>query len=254
MAIPTIEPILFGPDHRPLFGIFHPHSGPGISTLTVICEPLFAEYMRTHSALRELALLLSERGHDVLRFDYSGTGDSGGDMDEIELSDWLHDIELAVDEGLGISGATHVNIIGVRAGALLACRALASRRNIRILILWDAIPDGAVYMADQKIKQKRLIAEAPVAAADYRVAAEEYAGCRLSDGLVRNFSALGAETYSMLKANAAHVIATTGVAPVPVPNDQLATLPFDCDWNNDTEDQLMPRIVVEHIVQCLCGK
>ena len=64
--------------------------------LTVICPPLFNEYMRTQLALRELAISLAERGQHVLRLDYRGTGDSFGDLGEVAISDWVEDIALAI--------------------------------------------------------------------------------------------------------------------------------------------------------------
>ena len=57
--------------------------------LTVICPPLFSDYMLTHLVLRELAMALAERGQHVLRFDYRGTGDSFGELGKVTVADWL---------------------------------------------------------------------------------------------------------------------------------------------------------------------
>ena len=72
-----IQKIFFvGPSNQQVFASYHPPVGGGSQVLTVICPPLFNEYMRTQLALRELAISLAERGQHVLRFDYRGTGDS----------------------------------------------------------------------------------------------------------------------------------------------------------------------------------
>ena len=94
-----IEPFFFGPCNQQVFAIYHPPIGGSGQVLTVICPPLFNEYMRTHLALRELAISLAERGQHVLRLDYRGTGDSFGDLGEVAISDWVEDIALAVREG-----------------------------------------------------------------------------------------------------------------------------------------------------------
>ena len=114
--------------------------------LTVICPPLFNEYMRTQLALRELAISLAERGQHVLRFDYRGTGDSSCELDEVAISDWLEDIALAVREGRDLSGSSVVRLLGVRAGALLACRSAGASGDVQRLVLWDPVPDGAEYL------------------------------------------------------------------------------------------------------------
>ena len=80
-----IEAFFFGPSNQQVFASYHPPVGGSGQVLTVICPPLFNEYMRTQLALRELAISLAERGQHVLRLDYRGTGDSFGDLDEVTL-------------------------------------------------------------------------------------------------------------------------------------------------------------------------
>ena len=50
------------------------------------------------STYRALVGALSEAGHDVLRFDYFGTGDSGGDTEDFSLEGAAGDSAVAVDE------------------------------------------------------------------------------------------------------------------------------------------------------------
>src|SRR5215217_413896 len=80
-----MNPLYFGSSQKPLYGVYHPpKSQPGRPVRTtgvVLCYPLGQEYMRAHRAFRQLATLLTKSGFPVLRFDYYGTGDSGGDGD-----------------------------------------------------------------------------------------------------------------------------------------------------------------------------
>src|SRR4030095_14531616 len=123
-------PLFFGPSSRRVFATHHPPVEGGNGVLTVICPPLFNEFMRTQLALRELAISLAERGQHVLRFDYRGTGDSSAELDEVAISDWMEDIALTVCEGRNLSGSSIVRLLGVRAGALLACRAASACGDI----------------------------------------------------------------------------------------------------------------------------
>jgi alpha-beta hydrolase superfamily lysophospholipase len=132
--------------NKQVFATYHPASGGGGVVLIIICPPLFSDYTRTHLALRELAMALAERGQHVLRFDYRGTGDSFGDLGEVTVSDWLEDIALGVREGREISGSSVVRLLGVRAGALLACAAARALSDVQRLVLWDPISDGAGYL------------------------------------------------------------------------------------------------------------
>jgi alpha-beta hydrolase superfamily lysophospholipase len=140
------EAFFFGPGNRWIFANYHAAAGVGGQVLTVICPPLFSDYMRTHLVLRELAMALAERGQHVLRFDYRGTGDSFGKLGEVTVSDWIEDIALGVREGREISGSSVVRLLGVRAGALLACAAARALSDVQRLVLWDPISDGAGYL------------------------------------------------------------------------------------------------------------
>src|SRR5690606_39802076 len=92
-----IEPFYFGADSR-LFGIYHPADGPASGQAVLIAPPLLNESMRSHFALRQIALKLSATGHNVLRFDFSGTGNSRGSPADFRPADWIDDIGLAGQE------------------------------------------------------------------------------------------------------------------------------------------------------------
>src|SRR3989475_1681374 len=177
-----MEPFFFGPSNNQLFATSPPAAGGGGVVLTVICPPLFSDYMLTHLVLRELAMALAERGQHVLRFDYRGTGDSFGELSKVTVADWLEDIALAVREGREISGSSAVRLLGVRAGALLACAAARALSDVQRLVLWDPISDGAGYLQVMRgiqvgLSERNLY----LSRAERREAMHEYAGYTLSD-------------------------------------------------------------------------
>lgn len=140
-----MNPLFFGESAAPMFGVFHPpvREGSGRSAV-LLCPPLGQEYMRSHRALRQLALQLSREGVAVFRFDYRGTGDSSGEMDALSFATMTADARLALAELLDMSGARKAVVIGLRAGGIAALR-IAADRAVSACVLWDPVVDGSVY-------------------------------------------------------------------------------------------------------------
>jgi predicted alpha/beta hydrolase len=71
------------PDGVPLYVAYRAapegaFQAPERSQAIVIAPPLFEERKSSYAPLRRLARLLADAGHAVLRFDYRGSGESGG--------------------------------------------------------------------------------------------------------------------------------------------------------------------------------
>lgn len=137
----------FGETGRQLFGYYHAAAAGGTSA-AVLCPSWGPEYQYAHRAFRVLARRLAERGTHVLRFDYAGTGDSWGDESAITPEQWLTDAALAISELRAMSGATAVDLVGLRYGAHLAARVGAGRSDVRRMVLWDPVLDGERWLAD----------------------------------------------------------------------------------------------------------
>jgi len=121
--------------------------------------PFGQEYMRSHRAYRQLAMLLTKQGFPVMRFDYKGTGDSSGYVEEATLEGWLNDISVAVEELKGTAGVEKVHVVGLRLGALLASAACAEKITVGKLVLWDPIISGKAY--DTELKNEIALADSP---------------------------------------------------------------------------------------------
>jgi pimeloyl-ACP methyl ester carboxylesterase len=246
------EPFFFGPGNQSIFANYHPAAGVGGQVLTVICPPLFSDYMRTHLVLRELAMALAERGQHVLRFDYRGTGDSFGDLGEVTVSDWLEDIALGVREGCEISGSSVVRLLGVRAGALLACAAARALSDVQRLVLWDPISDGAGYL--QVLRGVQLILATRnlyLSRAERREAMHEYAGYRLSERMLEEFHLLDTSAYSGVPKSKLHVVSTSSKTGFPVAGVTQDVAPFRCDWDTGADGLIASRPVLERLIACL---
>jgi pimeloyl-ACP methyl ester carboxylesterase len=140
-----MNPIYFGRSEAPLYGVYHAPTGAGRNRGVVLCYPFGQEYMRAHRAFRQIAWQLTNRGFQVLRFDYSGTGDSSGELEEVTPHDWLQDVHSAVQELREMAGVPRVSVLGVRLGALLAALACEQRDDVDRLVLWDPVESGRGY-------------------------------------------------------------------------------------------------------------
>lgn len=246
-----IEAFFFGPSNQQVFASYHPPVGGNGQVLTVICPPLFNEYMRTQLALRELAISLAEKGQHVLRLDYRGTGDSFGDLGEIAISDWVEDIALAVREGRDLSGSSVVRLLGVRAGALLACRSAGASSDVQRLVLWDPVPSGAGYLQALRRIQVAIEQDLSLSRAERREILHEYAGYRLSERMLEEFRLLDASAYSSVPKSKLYVVSTSSEAGFPVQGVPQDVARFACNWETALENLMIPSPVLERLSACL---
>ena len=123
-------------------------------TAVVLVCPLGHEYVRSHRAFQKLATLLERRGYPVLRFDFSGSGDSEGDLEEARLDHWLDDLSTSLAEVRRRSGARQVVLVGMRLGASVAAIFAARRPDVDALVLWDAIVSGDEYVHELETLQR----------------------------------------------------------------------------------------------------
>lgn len=141
-----MTPLLFGAADAPLYGVHHPPQATPTNTGVVLCYPFGQEYMRAHRACRQLSLLLAKKGFHVLRFDYTGTGNSHGEIGDASVERWVGDVVAAVEELKELSDVAAVSVIGLRLGGVFAELAARGRRDIDRLVVWDPVVSGSEYV------------------------------------------------------------------------------------------------------------
>lgn len=127
-----------------LFGCYHPSAKHDASKMLVICPPFFDEYRRSYKALADLANACAEQGVHILRFDFFGTGESQGTLNQASIGEWKNDIEAAINEGIAVSGASDIILLALRFSATIACK--IKQKSIKRYIFWDPIDSGAEYL------------------------------------------------------------------------------------------------------------
>jgi len=145
----AVEPIqdafYFADGQRPLFGMLT-HRDAHRDTGILICQSAGQEMMRAHRALKLLADRLADRGFAAMRFDYAGTGDSGGDFSEAGTEQWLQNIAAAAGELRRRTGVTQIALLGLRLGGLLAANAANRMTDVSYLAVWDPPSDGGRWI------------------------------------------------------------------------------------------------------------
>ena len=155
-------PFHFGSTAAPLFGILHRASPDGpTAAAAVLCPALDAEHSRGHRALLLLARRLADAGRPALRFDPTGCGDSFDDERAGILARWRDDVDRAIDEARGLTGAAGVDLVGVRFGATLAAAAAFARDDVRSLVLWDPLESGSAWLDQLSAAHAELAASLP---------------------------------------------------------------------------------------------
>ncbi|OED36246.1 hypothetical protein AB833_26780 [Chromatiales bacterium (ex Bugula neritina AB1)] len=142
-----MNPLFFGHSKSPLYGVYHkPESTSNKNEGVLLMPPFGQEYMRSHRALRQLAMMLAKKGIPVLRFDYRGTGDSAGDLYDANPKQWVLDAHTAVEELKETAGVNSVCLVALRMSGVIACEVVKTRRDISTVILWDTVTSGENYL------------------------------------------------------------------------------------------------------------
>lgn len=111
----------------------------------LIAQPYGPEYTRAFRNLQQLAVQLAQRGFDVIRFDYAGTGSSDGDSETLHIPQWLNDLQTVLEFIRKDSDeATKISCIGVRLGATLLSQ--LGLKGVTQFIAWDPVMSGVEYM------------------------------------------------------------------------------------------------------------
>lgn len=92
-----------------------------------------------HRLFTEFAKGACDRGWHVLRFDYRGRGYSDGDAASVSFEGMSSDALAAAEAFVDMAGLTHLALVGLCAGALVAL-SIAAPAHAHALVLWSPDP------------------------------------------------------------------------------------------------------------------
>lgn len=144
MSSVTPVPQFIDSSGRRIFTLYFPAVSAGNASVLLI--PPFADEMnKSRRMYSELARKLSQNNLNVLMFDFYGTGDSDGLLEETSWQLWLDDIKHCLSHLCDkVNGG--VSLMAMRTGALLAAEYLnTSEAEINKLLLWQPVIDGKMF-------------------------------------------------------------------------------------------------------------
>jgi len=121
-------------DGAPLYGVYHAPSE--ASRAAVLIAPgLLEERKSAYAVLAGLARDLAAAGHPVLRFDFRGSGESGGDVSRRRWAHLAEDLAAAREALLRLSGRSTAALVGLRLGATLVLQEAARLAPSAVVVL-----------------------------------------------------------------------------------------------------------------------
>lgn len=242
-----IEPFFFGP--RKAIAFYHPPANPEGSKLVIVCPPFFDEYQRCYRALANLGSVCASTpdGPHVMRIDYSGTGEAHGTLEDIRLIDWLADIDAAIEEGIELTGAQQVIIVGVRFGATLASQ--CTHRSISHYLFWDPIDTGNAFLESVEKFNTHIKTNHVSYARDFNRKLEKipYVCFKLNQKLRDDIKSINT---GKLFADSPEKVFITTTCPPPSKTDNLPERVFSgysYDWPPFHQGNLIPKQVLEQL-------
>jgi uncharacterized protein len=142
-------PLFFPNGECSLFGVLHrPSAEADARAAFVFCHPLGEEKLWSHRVFVSYARQLAAAGYPVLRFDFTGNGDSEGSFSDVSMTSLCADLRCAIQEVRRLTGVAAVSLLGLRLGANVAMKVAEEATDLRHLILWSPITDGERYLQD----------------------------------------------------------------------------------------------------------
>ncbi|WP_299084251.1 hypothetical protein [uncultured Paraglaciecola sp.] len=128
-----------------------------LSKTAILCLPSFAEELNlARAVVAKQAQYFAANQLPCVILDYTGTGDSQGEFEQVTPNDWLDDI-LAAGRWLQLQGVENIVLWGLRFGSLLAMvhqDKLLSELPIVAQLHWKPVTNGKQF-ASQFIRIKQ---------------------------------------------------------------------------------------------------
>lgn len=259
-------PSFFGDSDAPLFGVLHaPASGSERNHGVLLCPPIGQEYVRSHWAMRQVALALAKAGFHAFRFDWYGVGDSAGELQDASLGRWTEDVVTAATELRDSTGVSKLSVLGLRLGGTLAALA-ATRIKATAVVLWDPVTDGPSYLGQLRTLHDNMVADSNRywnRGVPRPRPSNELVGFDWGPALLRDIEALGVAQLTslpktrvcLLRSGSSTLDAYESALREKGYEVELCVTTMDGRWTNadQVEELLLPADAVHTISELLAG-
>lgn len=141
--LPIVQPLFIESVAGRLYAVRYQPRSVRKEHAILFAHSLGHEYVRGHRNLQQLAMALCERGFDVIRFDYLGTGDSDGLCEEVNAETMGSDLVNVRRHIMDQANVRSVSLIGLRLGATVATH---YRDAFQAMVIWDPVPSGKAFL------------------------------------------------------------------------------------------------------------
>lgn len=175
-----------------LFGVLHRPTNVENLPVVLILHGFASSKQGSNRCYVTMAEALANEGIAALRFDFRGSGDSEGTLDEASLEDLISDalcVAYSLNDHEDLD-ATKVGIFGASLGGSIAVQAAAKGRLAKALALWAPVASGELWLRDFLMKHPEFLKTDP------RQALGTYRGIKLSPVFREQFAELS--TYKTL--------------------------------------------------------
>ena len=121
----------------------------------IFLNPIFDEKKRSQRFYSETARELCCNGIPVIRFDYYGTGDSYGQLYEMNLESTIYTIKDLIDKVVKKYCCSKINLLGLRIGADIALNITKCySENVNNVFLIEPVIIGKRFLLEQRSRRK----------------------------------------------------------------------------------------------------
>ena len=158
---------------------------------------------------------------------------------------------LVASAVLGATLGFFGSLVGTRP-ALIAAAASARISDVKRLVLWDPTTSGRAYLEALSRLPAAIVARGGGAGDAGR--GVECAGHWISTEMCNEISALNATDIRRTPANRLRIVTTSEAVDADLAQLPVETVRFDCNWDTDAEDLMMPQPVLERLVTAVAAE
>ena len=138
------KPIVFYNHSQQLIGVLHtPHPLTAPCPAVVFFHGFTGTKVEPHRIFVKAARRLASVGFYALRFDFRGSGDSGGDFSEMTIGGEISDAIRAIDVLTAMKGvdAGRIGVLGLSMGGCVAACISGQDGRVKSTVLWAPLSD-----------------------------------------------------------------------------------------------------------------
>jgi dipeptidyl aminopeptidase/acylaminoacyl peptidase len=145
------SPVVFDCRGQQIVGMLHLPEGRGRVPAALLLHGFTGTKVEAHRMFVKLSRLLARRGIGSLRFDFRGSGDSGGEFEDMSLRTQIADATEAIRF---LARHKRVNsrrlaLVGMSFGAAVAAYVMGRERHrFKSLVLWAPVAEGTGILDD----------------------------------------------------------------------------------------------------------